>query len=82
MVESIKALKTYTILVEDATFKVSFEMLFTMFDGSVANILSQTNSSAKCIVCGATPKEMNLETVVNKHPQVENYRLGISTLHC
>lgn len=82
VVESIKALQTYTILVGDATFKVSFEMLFTMFDGSVANILSQTNSTAKCIVCGATPKEMNLDTVLNKPPQVENYRFGISTLHC
>ncbi|CAH0562943.1 unnamed protein product [Brassicogethes aeneus] len=82
VVQSINALKTYEISVGDANFKVSFEMLFTMFDGSVANILSQTNSSAKCIICGATPKEMNLDTVLTKYPKVENYRFGISTLHC
>lgn len=62
--------------------RVNCEMLFTMMDGSVSNVLSGTNSTSKCIICGATPKEMNTENVLNRPPNTENYRFGLSTLHC
>lgn len=83
MVEKISDLKDYETCNADGKYvNISFDMLFTMFDGSVANILSGTNATAKCIVCGATPKEMNLEKVLNKKPNSQNYRFGLSTLHC
>lgn len=53
-----------------------------MFDGSVVNVPSETNSTTRCIICGATPKEMNQEAVVQKTPNIDNYRFGLSTLHC
>jgi len=62
--------------------RVNFEMLFTMLDGSVSNILSNTNSTSKCCICGAKPTEMNTENVVNRPPAEEQYRFGLSTLHC
>ncbi|XP_030755994.1 uncharacterized protein LOC115882218 [Sitophilus oryzae] len=62
--------------------QVSFEMLFTMMDGSVSNVLSNTNATSKCIICGASPKDMNSEYVVDRPSKVENYRFGLSTLHC
>ena len=80
--DSVKQLKVYSAMVEKKTFQISYEMILTMFDGSVANILSETNSASKCIICGATPREMNLKTVLNKSPIVDNYRFGLSTLHC
>lgn len=41
-------------------------MIFTMLDGSIANILSGTNSTARCFICGASPKEMNTREVLQK----------------
>lgn len=78
----IDELKVFEYSFCNTFFKISFQMIFTMFDGSVSNILSETNSTSKCIVCGATPKEMNLDLVLNKPPKTENYRFGLSTLHC
>lgn len=79
---SINKLKIYELIHEGEFLKISYEMLFTMFDGSVSNVLSGTNSAAKCIICGATPKEMNSVAVLNKLPKIENYRFGLSSLHC
>lgn len=82
VVQLINQLNGYVTRINNKVFNISFEMLLTMFDGSVANILSETNSNAKCIICGATPKEMNEDKVLYKSPNVQNYRFGISTLHC
>ena len=51
-------------------------------DGSVSNVLSETNSTMKCIICGATPKDMNSLSVNNRFPNPDNYCFGLSTLHC
>lgn len=61
--------------------RIHFEMLFTMLDGSVANVLTGTNASSKCFLCGASPKEMNLISVINRPVSTQNYRFGLSTLH-
>ncbi|CAH2000475.1 unnamed protein product [Acanthoscelides obtectus] len=58
------------------------DMMLTMLDGSVGNVLSETNSTMKCIICGATPKDMNTLAGINRPPNVDNYRFGLSTLHC
>ncbi|KAK4876302.1 hypothetical protein RN001_012724 [Aquatica leii] len=51
-----------------------------MMDGSVSNVLSDTNAASKCIICGATPKDTNTKKVLTKVPHAENYRFGLSTL--
>lgn len=53
-----------------------------MLDSSVGNILSGTNATSRCFICGASPKEMNSEAVLNKTFPRENLRFGLSTLHC
>lgn len=78
----INSLSQHLILKNTCKLEVSYRMLFTMIDGSVCNILSETNSTSKCFICGATPKEMNSETVSDRKPRQENYRFGLSTLHC
>lgn len=83
MVDKINQLQTFEIKCNNGqTCLVSCEMIFTMMDGSVSNILSDTNSTSKCIICQATPKEMNKVDVVNRPSSVEKYRFGLSTLHC
>ncbi|EFN79904.1 hypothetical protein EAI_01958, partial [Harpegnathos saltator] len=38
------------------SLQVSHNMLFTMIDGSICNVISGTNSTQTCYICGATPK--------------------------
>lgn len=52
-----------------------------MLDGSVCNVLSGCNATMKCYICGATPKEMNSNKVLEKVPNNDQYRFGLSTLH-
>lgn len=81
--EKIKNLKPFEIETNDGLrCKFQANLLLTMMDGSVSNILSETNSTMKCIICGATPKEMNTSRVINRPTNSENYRFGLSTLHC
>lgn len=61
---------------------VSYEMLLTMLDGSIGNILSETNATARCFICGAGPREMNTSAILQKPFDDSNLRFGLSTLHC
>lgn len=61
--------------------EVSFVMHCTMIDGSVANILTDTNAASRCFLCNASPIEMN-ETNLNRSANTDSYKYGLSTLHC
>lgn len=57
-------------------------MLFTMLDGSAISTLSGTNAGQNCFICGATPKTMNRIDVIEENIRTENYKYGLSSLHC
>ncbi|CAH1987322.1 unnamed protein product [Acanthoscelides obtectus] len=59
---------------EGHSYIIEVDMMLTMLDGSVGNVLSETNSTMKCIICGATPKDMNTLAGINRPPNVDNYR--------
>ncbi|CAH1956324.1 unnamed protein product [Acanthoscelides obtectus] len=67
---------------EGHSYIIDVDMMLTMLDGIVGDVLSETNSTMKCIICGATPKDMNTLAGINRPPNVDNYRFGLSTLHC
>lgn len=79
--EKIKNMECDVIEMKGAVVEVSYEMHFTMIDGAVVNILSDTNSSSRCFICNASPTEMN-NINLSKTPNVDNYKYGLSTLHC
>lgn len=81
MTEKINGLECDVIDLDKRTFEVSYKMYCTMIDGAVANILTMTNSSSRCLFCNATPTQMN-ELSVKKIPNVDSYKFGLSTLHC
>lgn len=58
-----------------------YDVKFKMIDGSVCNVLFGTNAAQLCFICGATPKEMNLNTIINKTPNQDMYQFGLSPLH-
>jgi hypothetical protein len=82
MIAKIENLFPYIINSNDNNVQIDFQLYFTMLDGSVSNILSNTNATSKCFICGATPKEMNSMRVTEKLPNTDNFRFGLSTLHC
>lgn len=81
MVDSINQLVPYKLRLENLEITITYLLLFTMVDGSICNTLSETNSTQKCFICGASPSEMNFKRVAEKPPRPENYRFGLSTLH-
>lgn len=84
LLREIQSLSPYQFNTSDCDIRrnITFHFHFTMLDGKVANILSETKSSSKCYICKATPKEMNTTKVYERIPDTDQYRFGLSTLHC
>lgn len=53
-----------------------------MVDGKVCNALTETTSTQKCYLCGATSKDFNnIEAMIQRPVHVDNLRFGLSILH-
>lgn len=75
-------LVTTEIEVNQKLLKVSHDLVLTMCDGKICQILSETASCSTCIICGAKPSEMNdLKKISQKQEKTQNYCYGLSTLH-
>lgn len=67
---------------DDEVVEVKHELFLTMIDGKVAQVLTNTSSSAVCTICGARPREMNDLSKVSAKPENEDaFQYGLSTLH-
>lgn len=80
VLEDINRLLPTIINTGDSQISVKHELLLTMTDGKVCNALTETLSSQKCFICGATPKIMNDESMPFDGNQ-DHYGFGLSTLH-
>lgn len=79
----IEQLIPFSITQNKITSQISYEMELTMIDGKTANYVTSNPSQQTCNICDATPVEMNkLDLIRKKFCKVENYTLGLSTLHC
>lgn len=80
--EQISALdKTYHTI-KDMNFVIKHIMLFTMIDGKICNAVTETTSTQKCYMCGATSKMFNnIDTVVLNKVDESKLRFGLSILH-
>lgn len=78
----IKKMIPYQFTQHEKTFKIEYHLELTMLDGKSINSLTSTSSS-NCNICDAKPTEMNdLKKIGQKCSNVQNYRFGLSTLHC
>lgn len=66
--------------VDGSQISVTHKLLLTMTDGKVCNALTDTRSTQKCYICGATPSMMNDE-LRNFQSNDEHFGFGLSTLH-
>lgn len=78
----IETLKPTQIALNGKTIKIYHDLYFTMIDGKVAQVVTNTSSSSNCVICGAKPSEMNnLPALLNKQCNEVAFSLGMSTLH-
>lgn len=78
----INQLISTLVSIDDKVIEVKHELFMTMIDGKVAQVLTNTSSSATCTVCGATPRQMNdLLKVTSRVENEDAFKYGLSTLH-
>lgn len=76
-------LESSCITIGNILFNVSFIVQCTMIDGKICNILTGQKSSNCCNICGVGPKNINnLKYVKSLSCNDDNYKYGLSTLHC
>lgn len=62
---------------------INHTLLFTMVENKICNIMTNTQSSMKCYLCSASPKEMNdLNLIKKKIVKSKYFSFGLSSLHC
>ena len=81
--EEIKTLQSSVIrLQNDRNLEVGHELIFSMVDGKITQILTNTSSAQICIVCGATPVQMNnMNIVFSRTLKIKSLEYGLSPLH-
>ncbi|XP_055839998.1 uncharacterized protein LOC129907699 [Episyrphus balteatus] len=78
----IRNLISSVVNLNACSYKVTHKPIFTMVDGKICNSLTDTNSTLRCYLCGATSKDFNnLELVSQKETQSDYLSFGISVLH-
>ena len=65
---------------EGLSASVKHSMAFTMVDGKVCNAATQTKSTMRCYICGATSKLFN-DLTIKKDVNDEALSFGLSILH-
>ena len=80
--EEIKHLTDSVISVGDNTIKVRHNLILSMIDGKVCNAITETTSTQKCFLCGATSNDFNrIDDMIMKEVKTENLQFGLSVLH-
>lgn len=79
----IQNLTSTTVNIGDNSFRVSYNLSFTMIDGKTCNVLTNQKASGSCNICGSKPSQMNkIDEVSAMSVKDEYFRFGLSTLHC
>lgn len=80
--EEIRNLSDSTVIVGERIITVRHALYFTMIDGKVAQVVTDTPSASNCIVCGAKPSQLNdLSKLGVTSGKEEVLKLGMSPLH-
>ncbi|CAH1989392.1 unnamed protein product [Acanthoscelides obtectus] len=76
----IKSLEPTQVAQLKKSFVVKHVMMLTMIDAKVCNAATNTKSTMKCYICGATSKDFN--DLSNKRPcNEDSLKFGLSILH-
>nr|CAI5851502.1 unnamed protein product [Callosobruchus analis] len=78
----IEKLQQFKVIQSGQEIFAKYEMLLTMLHGSAISTLSGTNANQNCFIRGATTKTINRISIPEENIRRENYKLGLSSLHC
>lgn len=80
----IKNLEPLEYFLNGRKISVKYELIMTLIDGKVLNVLTETKSSQSCPICGGNPKQFlsikDLSSLVFQ-PKPNSLKYGISPLH-
>lgn len=77
---AINCLQHTKCSLESKSYSVKHTMALTMVDAKVCNAATETTSTMRCYICGATSKEFN-DLTIKKDVDVDALSFGLSTLH-
>lgn len=78
----IDVLKKGEVVIGERSFSVKHTLLPSMVDGKTCQYLTHTKSASGCVVCKATPSEMNdIAKVSQKEEDLLAFQYGLSPLH-
>ncbi|CAH1107348.1 unnamed protein product [Psylliodes chrysocephalus] len=78
----IQQLQNSKLNLNSRSISVSHNMIFAMIDGNICNALTETTSTQKCYIFGATTKDFNdIDKMINREITTQNLQFGISVLH-
>lgn len=66
---------------DEKTVVIKHKMILTMVDGKVCNAITNTASTMRCYICGATSKMFNKITNEETNFDITNTNFGLSILH-
>lgn len=80
MLSKIEQLENSQFINDGLSINVKHTLTLTMVDAKVCNAATQTSSTMRCYICGATSKQFN--NLNNKMPiNIESLDFGLSILH-
>ena len=80
--DKIENLLTTKVNYKNSNVDINHQLIFTMIDGKVMQVLTDTKSAMTCVYCGVTPKDMNnLNLVKTKDVNIDALKYGLSPLH-
>lgn len=75
-------LKPTSINFGDEILQIRHILIFSMVDGKICNALTDTKSTQKCFICGATSKQFNnIDDCLSRDINDSNLQFWLSTLH-
>lgn len=79
--EKINSLKPTVVSFNDKNYSIKHKLQLTMVDGKICSSLTES-SSARCYICGSSPKEMNdIDLCLQKQVRPETFEFFLSPLH-
>ena len=63
------------------SIEISYELVMAMIDGKVCNAVTETTSTKRCYVCGATLSLMNIEEIFGRETDPSTFTFGLSPLN-
>lgn len=82
MDKQIKTIQDSDVEIKSRKVKINHKLIFSMVDGKVCNALTETSSTMKCFICGATSIQFNkIDKMISRDIKTENLEFGLSVLH-